>query len=352
MDIDFLIIGQGLAGSLLAWELIKRDCKVVVVDNAKENASLVAAGLINPITGMRFVKSADVDSLLPCAIHYYSELADFFHRDFFHEKLMLRIFRSEEELKNCKKRLFQAHYQTYLGNIIESDHSISAIETPFGFLEQKQSGYLLTRPLLTSLREFFIARGCYRQLEFDYQAIQFNPVLSWQDLRPQHVIFCEGYHALNNPWFSWLPLQAAKGEILTLQHTCDLPDAILNYGNWLIPLNDRQIRIGASFERDCIDTEITTRARDALLNSLTQIAPAVQPTLLSQQAGIRPCTQDRQPFIGKHMQYPQLAIFNGFGTKGSLQIPWYVQHFADVLLQNTALLTSSDIRRYEAHFTD
>lgn len=351
MDIDFLIIGQGLAGSLLAWELIKRDCKVVIVDNAKENASLVAAGLINPITGMRFAKSADIDSLLPCAIDYYSELADFFQRDFFHEKPMLRIFRSEDEVKSCKKRLLQSSYKPYLGTLSESSNLINNLATPFGFIEQKQSGYLLTRPLLTSLREFFRARGCYRQLEFDYQDIQLNPVLRWKDLSPRHVIFCEGYHALNNPWFSWLPLQAAKGEILTLQHSSNLPDKILNFGNWLIPLTDQQIRIGASFERDYIDTEITTRAHDALLNSLTQIAPAVQPTLLSQQAGIRPCTQDRQPFIGKHFQYPQLAIFNGFGAKGSLQIPWYARHFADVLLQITTLLTSSDIQRHEACFT-
>ena len=57
MDIDYLIIGQGLAGSLLAWELINRNCKVVIIDNGQENASQVAAGLINPIAGQRFVKS-------------------------------------------------------------------------------------------------------------------------------------------------------------------------------------------------------------------------------------------------------------------------------------------------------
>jgi|CXWL01.1.fsa_nt_gi glycine/D-amino acid oxidase-like deaminating enzyme len=352
MDIDFLIIGQGLAGSLLAWELIKRECKVVIIDNANENASLVAAGLINPITGLRFAKSADVDSLLPAAIQYYAKLAHFFQRDFFLEKPMLRIFRSEAEIKNCKKRLFQSSYKPYLGKLSESSDLINNLATPFGFLEQKQTGYLLTRPLIMSLREFFIACGCYRQLEFDYQAIQWNPVLHWQDLNPQQIIFCEGYHALNNPWFSWLPLQPAKGEILTLQHSSDLPDKMLNFGNWLIPLTDQRLRIGASFERDCFDTGTTNRARDALLNSLKQIAPSVEATLLSQQAGIRPCTQDRQPFIGKHLKYPQLAIFNGFGAKGSLQIPWYVQHFADVLLQNTTLLTSSDIRRHEAYFTD
>ncbi len=54
---DFLIVGQGLAGSLLAWELMQRGAKVLIVDNGMPNASQVAAGLINPITGMRFAKT-------------------------------------------------------------------------------------------------------------------------------------------------------------------------------------------------------------------------------------------------------------------------------------------------------
>ncbi|MEY3190936.1 MAG: hypothetical protein RIS10_1053, partial [Pseudomonadota bacterium] len=78
MTIDFLIIGQGLAGSLLAWELINRGCNVIIVDNGKENASQIAAGLINPVTGMRFVKSTNVDDLLPTAKQCYAQLDTIF----------------------------------------------------------------------------------------------------------------------------------------------------------------------------------------------------------------------------------------------------------------------------------
>ena len=239
--IDFLIIGQGLAGSLLAWELIQRGCKVVIVDNGRENASQVAAGLINPITGMRFVKSADVDTLLPTAKHCYSQLADFFQQDFYIEKPMLRIFRSDSELINADKRLNNPDYQAYLGDIQPPGKAIDNLATPFGFLEQKQTGYLLTRPLLSCLKAFFIANDSYRQADFDYRDIQLQPSLRWQDIAPKQIIFCEGYQATQNPWFSWLPFQPVKGEILTLEHQTELPDKILNYGNWLIPLNTHQI---------------------------------------------------------------------------------------------------------------
>ncbi|MGZ8175340.1 MULTISPECIES: NAD(P)/FAD-dependent oxidoreductase [Methylobacter] len=351
--IDFLIIGQGLAGSLLAWELIQRGCKVVIVDNGRENASQVAAGLINPITGMRFVKSADVDTLLPTAKHCYSQLADFFQQDFYSEKPMLRIFRNDSEFTNAHKRLSTPDYQAYLGDIQQPGKAIDNLATPFGFLEQKQTGYLLTRPLLSCLKAFFIANDSYRQADFDYRDIQLQPSLRWLDIAPKQIIFCEGYQATQNPWFSWLPFQPVKGEILTLEHQTELPDKILNYGNWLIPLNTHQIRIGATFDRENMDTQATEQGKNDLLNAFSQVAPGLtQATLINHQANIRPCTQDRQPFIGLHPQHKQLAIFNGFGAKGSLQIPWYSRHFADALLNGAPLPHSSNIQRhYETHFT-
>jgi len=349
--IDYLIIGQGLAGSLLAWELMQRGCKIIIIDNGKENASQVAAGLINPVTGMRFVKATDVDTLLPAAKHCYSQLADVFQQIFYIEKPMLRLFRSATELTHCLKRLDSAEYRDYLGAISPPDQPIKNIASPFGYLQQKQTGYLLTRPLLSCLKDFFIAENCYRLAAVDYRDIQMLPSLRWQDVFPKQIIFCEGHHATKNPWFSWLPFQPVKGEILTLEHQSQLPDKILNFGNWLIPLNSHHIRTGATFDRENLNTLPTERGKDELLNALKSISASLaQATLTNHQANIRPCTLDKQPFIGHHPQYPQLAIFNGFGAKGSLQIPWYSQHFVDALINSTPL--PSDIQRhYATHFT-
>ncbi len=346
--IDYLIIGQGLAGSLLAWELIQRGCKVLIIDNAQENASQVAAGLINPITGMRFVKSAEADTLLPIAKRHYSQLADFFQQDFYIEKPMLRLFRNSNELLNANKRLNNPDYQAYLGDIRPPGTSSKNLATPFGLLEQQQTGYLLTPPLLACLKTFFIAQNSYRQAEFDYRDLQLQPSLRWQDITPKQIIFCEGYRTRQNPWFSWLPFQPAKGEILTLKHQAELPDKILNYGNWLIPLNSRQVRVGATFDRENTDTQITEQGKKGLLKALGQISPnLIDATLVNHQANIRPCTLDKQPFIGSHPQHNNLLIFNGFGAKGSLQIPWYSRHFADVLLNGAALSQTCDIQRYQ-----
>ncbi|MDD5578330.1 MAG: FAD-binding oxidoreductase [Methylobacter sp.] len=352
MNIDFLIIGQGLAGSLLARELMQRNCKVMVIDGGRENASRIAAGLINPVTGMRFVKSTDVDILLPAAKGFYSRLSGYFQQPFYLEKPMLRIFCSEKEAINCLNRLDDPDYQSYLGEFVQSTSVGNNLVTPFGFLEQYQTGYLLIRPLLSCLKNFFISQNSYKLADINYRDIQLKPSLRWQDLSPGQIIFCEGYHAINNPWFSWLPFQPVKGEILTLEHQAELPDKILNYGNWLIPLNNHQIRIGATFDRENLDTRPTDLGKDQLLNALEQILPNLKHTTqINHQANIRPSTQDRHPFIGHHPRYRQLAIFNGFGAKGSLQIPWHSQRLADALLNGVPLPNSCDIQRHDAtHF--
>jgi glycine/D-amino acid oxidase-like deaminating enzyme len=350
MKTDFLIIGQGLAGSLLAWELIRRDCKVLLIDNGVENASACAAGLINPVTGMRFVKSNQVDMLLPEAKNCYRQLSDFFQQEFYIEKNMLRIFSSEKERHNAQKRLQDWSYQAYLGEILDLScfKNMEGLNSPFGMIEQIQTAYLLTQPLLSALKQFFIEKQSYQQLSFDYTEIALTPTVSWRGIHPKQIVFCEGYRLRDNPWFSNLPLQPVKGEILTLENRQPLPDKILNYGHWLIPLDAHIFRTGATFDTVQLDTLGTETAKNILLNSLQQILPnTATAKLLKQQANIRPCTLDKQPFIGRHPRYPQLAIFNGFGAKGSLQIPYYSQHFADNLLKNKSLNPMVDSRRYQ-----
>jgi glycine/D-amino acid oxidase-like deaminating enzyme len=350
MLIDFLIVGQGLAGSLLAFELIQRGCKVMVIDNNHENASQVAAGLINPITGIRLVKAQDIDILLTSAHQRYAELTMLFQQPFYVESPMLKIFLNADEYRYGQKRWHTPEYHAYLGKNISDQKTKDTLETPFGYLEQKQTGYLLTRPLLQCLKDYFITHNSYYCADFAYTDLRLTPHLQWQHLKPSKVIFCEGYQAIHNPWFSWLPFQPVKGDILTLQHSTPLPEHILNYGHWLIPLNNHTLRVGATFDRDISNVHPSLTGKNSLLHQLNTVSkPLSTATLISHQAQIRPCTLDKSPYIGQHPQHTQLAIFNGFGAKGSLQIPLYSTLFADNLLHN-APPPCSIARHYATHF--
>ncbi|WP_446811784.1 NAD(P)/FAD-dependent oxidoreductase [Methylomonas sp. 2BW1-5-20] len=349
MQIDVLLIGQGLAGSLLAWELLKRRLRVLVVDDGLQNASQVAAGLINPVTGQRLVKQPDIESLLPAALTAYRQLESDFRQNFYVQVPMLKILLNRKQRELAERRLAQPDYFAYLSDMAPAP---KGIEAAFGALRQRQTGYLKTEALLTSLRDFLISNGCYRQTVVEYSDIRLENDLRWGELKPKHIVFCEGHRALSNPWFGGLPFQLAKGEILSCLSRQDIPDHILNYGHWLIPLETRRFKTGATFEVDRIDNSPTQLAQTVLLNSLRSVYPLQQSCEVYQhRAGIRPATLDKQPFIGTHPKYKQLHIFNGFGAKGSLAMPWHAARFAEYLQQQAGLPKGCDVKRYyETHF--
>jgi glycine/D-amino acid oxidase-like deaminating enzyme len=357
MQYDYLIVGQGLAGSILGWELIQRGCRILIIDQERENASHVAAGLINPVTGMRFFKTAEVDLLLSAALHFYSQLESHFKQQFYHPSPQLRLLRSQKELHYCQKRMQDHAYHHYLGSYLSPQQLQKTLKPCFGAIQQKKVGYLSTALLLTCLKQFFIQRNSYQAMDFDYKQLQCcgNEIIFKLDgsrAEAKRIIFCEGYRCNSNPWFSWLPLQPAKGEILTLRTSRGMPEQIINFGNWVIPLTSNTIRTGATFDTQNIDTQPTAAGKNQLLQALIDFYPGLKIcTTVSHQANIRPCTKDKQPFLGSHPQNRKIVIFNGFGAKGGLQMPYYAQRFSDYLLKSSPLPPIVDIQRhYASHF--
>lgn len=350
MPLDVLIVGQGLAGSLLAWRLLTRGLTVVVVDNGEVNASRVAAGLINPVTGQRLVKSHRVDEFLPEALAFYRQLESEFGELFLVAKPMWRLLGNARLRALAEQRYQDAAYQDYLAGIIEANPEARA---DAGILLQLQTGYLRTTLLLERLQAYLLNRQAYRQDKFRYQQLQLVPNLQWHALQPTHIIFCEGYRMRDNPWFGHLPLQPAKGEILHCQTQGSCPEAIVNYGHWMIPLAAGRFKTGASFVGDLVQQN-SRQTENHLLDELARHCPGMTDVqVIERVVGVRPTTLDKQPFIGTHPRYHNLHIFNGFGTKGSLAIPGYSRQFVAALLDGAPLTEDCDIKRYYAtHFPD
>ncbi len=347
-EVDTLIIGQGLAGSLLAWRLIGRGERVLVVDNGHaSSSSKVAAGLINPVTGKRLVKSAGVDTCLPTARETYGALERLLGLPLLVDKPMLRLFHSQEERERWQQRLQQPGYAEYLGELLEPSQLPQPVLASHGAGKQLQTSYLRTTPLLPALRRWLQQQQAYRCAAFDYAALELHGRgVHWCDVTALRVIFCEGYKVMENPWFDWLPLQPAKGEFLTVHCDRPLPDLIINSGRWLMPRGYGLYRVGASYDHRQLDEQITTEVRQMLLDALpTFLAGPPQFQVVSQQAGVRPTTSDRGPLLGRHPLHSQLMVFNGFGSKGSLLIPWHAERLVGHLLDGDALPAAADIAR-------
>ncbi len=346
---DYLIVGQGMAGSLLGWILLQRGHRVLIVDDGHRTAaSMAAAGLVNPLAGLRFSRPPDVDRWLSAARALYRELGSAFERQYFHEIGMVRVFRSTEQIRFWEKRAAEAAAMPLLGERFAAHASGQSIRAPYGGFRQRQTGYLDVRALLDDLRRRFREDGNWVRATLDYS--QLDPETGeLKQLRhgAATIVFCEGYRIAENPWFGWLPLSPGRGEVLTFDSDQVLPDEIINGAHWLIPLADGRYRVGSTYDRRHLEAGTTAAGRDQILHGLTQLLGRnIALELDAHHSGIRPGTRDRHPFLGRHANLPMLAVFNGFGARGTLTIPWYARRFADYLDHARPLPPEADIRRF------
>ena len=345
MQTDFLIIGQGIAGSLLADELLKRNQKILVVDNNHSAASsIIAAGLFNPIVFKRFVKSWRADELIPFAAHIYTELEKKLKKRFYFQKNIIKIFASEDEFKFWEVKRQE---NPFMATATKHNPSLEkTIYAPFGTGEVFESGNVNISLLLNEYKEFLTGQKLLISGKINYNDIIIEEEgLSWKDIRAKKIIFCEGHQATNNPYFTWLPFKLTKGELLTVEIKELQTDKVINKGVFILPIARNTYRVGATYKWDEFSETITEEGKSELTQKLEKLLK-VPYRILQQEAGIRPTVSDRRPLLGVHPVHGQLLIFNGMGTKGVLIAPFFASHFADYITGKISTLDREvDIKR-------
>lgn len=348
--LDYLIVGQGLAGSLLAWELMERGKKrVLVVDNEDPHAaSRVAAGLINPVTGQRLVKTQSVDIFLPVAVSYYEQLEAAFNCRFYHSKPLLRLFRTDSELERYKERRRDPEYSSYLGEMFMPGMADEPVNDENGGFVQLQTGYVDVSLLLEKIGLYLVENDAYLSSGFDTRTVSWSEsALSWNQYNARHLIFCDGASAVVNPVFAWLPFQPAKGDVLTLKSSEYVPNNIISDGHWVLPVEKPHCKVGATFHWQWQSLQPQENDRQELLDAYRRITNDEAANVADHATGIRSTTKDKYAFLGRHPDNPNISIFNGFGSKGGLTLPFYVQHYTKHLLEDAMLLDNVNINRFD-----
>ena len=113
-DYDYLIVGYGLAGSVLSYQLAQCGKKLLIIDTFNSNSSSqVAAGLVNPVTGRRVVKSWMADVLIPFAEDFYQRLEKEFGEPFYHTMDVLEVVHTNKDLNEWTSRTGEIEMKKY-----------------------------------------------------------------------------------------------------------------------------------------------------------------------------------------------------------------------------------------------
>lgn len=344
---DFLIVGQGLAGSLLAWNLIEAGQRVLVVDRDEpDTSSKVAAGLVTPLAGARFNLPPGLEERLDFARSFYWRHEELSGLRFFHHRRIVRIFRGEEEAQVWAKRL-ATEGERYARFHAPLEIDTTRILAPWGGFEMREGGWLDVPGFLEYTRQALLERASYAIGRVDSHEVEVLPSgVAWKNVTASAVVFCEGWRGGQNRFFDWIPVRPTPGDILDLTMP-DLDDEtrILNKGGWIIPQGGGRFRAGSTYRPVGAVAEITGAGRAEVLAKVAGITPIV-PEVTGHRCAIRPTIRRSQVFMGRHPAQDRVAFFNGLGSKGVLNGPWHAARLADHLLRDTPLPLETDVRHH------
>lgn len=345
-----LIIGQGLAGTMLSFRLQKHGHKITVIDNPQKNkASNAAAGLINPIIFRRLTKTWLADDLFPYFIKNTNELENFLGEQFFFPMPIYRLL-NEHEFTFWKNKNLENHLSDYISPsaITNCFEHAPHLKTPYNYGKVIKAGKFKLDRLILKYLTHLNNTGAFIQDEFNYDDIQLKASsLIWKGQEFDKIIFCEGHYASNNPFFNSIKFKHTKGETLTIKAKNINMKNILSKNIFMMPHEKNSYKIGATYDWNELNMIPTKEAQDELTEKLESIINFTY-SITEHKVGIRPTTHDRRPVIGLHPQHPQIGIFNGLGSKGLLLAPYFAEHFAKFISGNIENLNNEvDLKRYD-----
>lgn len=358
-SVDLLIVGCGLAGSAIAWQAHRKGLSIAIADrNERQSCSMVAAGLVTPITGSRAAASWEWEPFFSEASQFYPWIEEKLQGRFWYSEPAARIFLTEMERTQFESKWFSkasAGQASPTAVPIEIEN-LRGINAPWGGCYMSPAARLDTLAYLLKTRAFFQSHEAYYECDVNCDSIVDNGShvqLPSIGVCADAVVLCQGVESRKNHWFAELPLHPARGDILTLAKSPHVQiERVLHHDVWVVPTIDGSLKIGATYDRHTLDGIVDSRPevlswRAELIRRWGAVfSDAVHDTVvLDHQAAVRPASYDRHPLIGRHIASSKVFCLNGLGSKGTLMAPALARILLSTILHGDALPPQLDWQR-------
>ena len=345
MQVEYLIIGQGISGTWLSYYLQKANKSFLVIDNNQLNAaSRIAAGIINPVTGRRIVKTWMIDELLSFLIPAYQELGNELGINAIEQKSLIDFHPTpqmklafDERSKENAEFLFQPNDQQQYINTFNYD---------FGFGEVDPCYVVNLKEIMPGWRKKLIAIGQLLEEDFEIDELQqTEKEINYKNIKGEKIIFCDGINAAQNPFFKTLPFALNKGEAILIESAGIPSTHIFKKGMMFTSIEKDIYWIGSNYLWEFSDDQPTEQFRkqsELLLKNWLKVPFKIVDHL----ASIRPANIERRPFVGFHPVNKNLGILNGMGTKGCSLAPFFAKQLTEHLISEKEIIPEADIKRF------
>ena len=350
--VDYIIVGQGLAGSTLALRMLEQGTSFMVFDEPASNrSSAIAAGLFNPITGKLMTKTWMAEKIFPELHQFYSWAEKILGHRFFYPQPIYRPFLSVAEQNEWMGKSVDPALRDYVQEVFTQSKYGNQVYDPFGGIVLKQCGYLDVRSFLHYVRDHLLKTQSYVPERFDETHLEIKPQgVRYKDIDAGKIIFCNGTVQQQSTMVSDVPIRLLKGETLVIELEEPL-ELIYNRGVYMVPMHEKnRYKVGATYESKLLTPETTLAGHLELQQKLDELLK-VPYRIISQDWGFRPTTPDRKPILGMHPVSENVIIFNGLGTKGVSLAPYFSGQLLDWLSGKIEIRPEVNINRFKSLFS-
>jgi glycine/D-amino acid oxidase-like deaminating enzyme len=355
MRVDYIIVGQGLCGTFLSWNLLKAGKSVVVIDAPQPfTATKVASGIINPVTGRRIVRTWMIEDLLPFAIDAYTQLGQQINTTLVEESSILDFHPTPQMQQAFAERLPQEPTFLHLPDKEEDASWRHFFRYNYGIGKIQPALILHLQAMLANWRLYLQQHQLLLEETFNHGELVFNTAaeeVQYKDVSAAKIICCDGVAGFNLPWFNKLPYVRTKGEAII----ADIPGLprtqLYKQGITIVPWKDGLFWIGSNYVWDYEDALPTTVFRKKVEEQLNYWL-RIPYTITDHLAAERPANIERRPFVGLHPHQPLLGILNGMGTKGCSLAPFFAHELTRHLLHQLPINPLADVQRFKRVLAD
>lgn len=313
-------------------------------------ASSVAAGLFNPITGKRIVKTWKADEMFSYLIDFYRSVEKEYHIQFFNTSPLYTPFKTIEEQNEWMGKSADESFRDYILQVTSRSTYGDEVNDPLGGILLGRCGYIKTNIFLEGIRNVLKRDENYREEKWENSKMSVSDEgVVYNDLIAEKIIFCTGIHLLENQLFKGLPLKPLKGEVMSIKLPMEL-NRIYNRGVYIVESGDNIYKVGATYDLSNLQEETTVAGRKELEEKTKELL-SMPFEVTHQDWGIRPSTIDRRPLIGAHPDQKNILVFNGLGTKGVSLAPYFSDQLADHIIGSGNLDKEANINRVKSLYS-
>lgn len=311
INLPVLIVGQGIAGSILALSLQDLSIPFWIINNESFlAASLTSGATLNYFNFRKETAPEYKKEEWENAIQYYQAVEAKWQTSFISSKPIVELVEDPQFPSLPSWQLFEKR-------IIKTSYFLDA------------------RKMILHARKLCQEQNLYQEGKFNYEELKIeSEYISWQGKIFSAVIFCEGVQARNNPFAQSFPWVKNKGDVLLLSIP-DLDETKIYQTplHRLLPLGNQVFWLGSQhvwqFEEVQPDYDWAQKQLKYLQQNLK-----LPFTLLEHKVAERPTTAGQKMIVQFLENQKRIGIINGLGSKGWIRAANVIPQFAKEIAQH------------------